>query len=69
MVSKVKSYTFDTHNKNIVYCPIFTQTSRGTHYLAFTIDLRNNSKSIDLQNGYAEIIPIDTSKTFKSKKI
>ena len=36
--------------------------------LGESIDLRNNSKSIDLQNGYEEIVPIDTSKTFKCKK-
>lgn len=33
-----------------------------------SIDLRNNSISIDLHNGYEEIIPIDESKIFKAKK-
>ena len=32
-----------------------------------SIDLRNNSKTIDLQNGYEKIVPIDKLKFFKSK--
>lgn len=32
-----------------------------------SIDLRNNYKSIDLQNGYVEIVPIDETKYFKKK--
>ena len=31
-----------------------------------SIDLRNNSKTIDLQNGYEKIVPIDKLKFFKS---
>ncbi len=30
-----------------------------------SIDLRNNSKTIDLQNGYEKIVPIDKLKFFK----
>ena len=33
-----------------------------------SINLKNNSISIDLQNGYEEIMPIDESKIFKAKK-
>ena len=35
----IKSWdlTFDTYNRNIVYCPMFLLISRGTHYLPFTI--------------------------------
>lgn len=32
-----------------------------------SIDLRNNYKSINLQNGYVEIVPIDETKHFKKK--
>lgn len=33
--------------------------------LTESIDLRDNSKFIDLNNGYGVILPIDESKTFK----
>lgn len=33
--------------------------------LGNSIDLRNNYKLIDLQNGYVEIVPIDETKHFR----
>lgn len=36
--------------------------------LGKSIDLRNNFQTIDLQNGYEEIIPINVSKIFEIKQ-
>lgn len=33
--------------------------------LGNSVDLRNNFESIDLQNGYVEIVPVDETKHFK----
>lgn len=35
--------------------------------LGESVDLRNNSYTVDLQNGYEEIVPIDESKIFEHK--
>lgn len=32
-----------------------------------SIDLKNNCKTIDLQNGYVEIVPIDKTKHLKKQ--
>ena len=39
LYSGIKSWnlTFDTHNRNIVYCLMFLYISRGMDYLPFTV--------------------------------